>query len=512
MGFSHVRLVGLFALHLCVFATAAYAGPGEDYAALTVDAGGEIGTLKTLRGVSGAPDLSFVGAKPLLDGHRPADISASYREAGVNLVRTHDSEGAGDIDNSQGPLPPIEGPGMGERGDSRFVIFPNLAADPANPASYNFGPTDKLIAGIRAIDADVLFRLGRGGGTTAAAPQDLVKYGEIIRHIVLHYNQGWAGGSQNSVKYWEVWNEPDLGKIWWRGTPQEYYRLYGAAAHAVKSADPNAKVGGPTIALIYQKQPYREGFLAYVRQNKLPFDFFSWHYYSDANDPYDFARLGVDMRRLLDQYGFKKTANSLDEWNSNEPQMMRAVDAQQAAFVASARIYMEDAPIDQDAYYRADGDFGADGRTANKVGQALTVLSRMAHTPRRLKVTGADTKGLAVEAGRSADGNTVQVLISNYEIPAQQRMPREGANLFKVPGLFEMSLPPRRSVKYDHNRGYDLSIRGLSSGSYIVEHYRISDAEDLALRERVRSAGPVLHINAALAPPAVELLVIHREP
>jgi len=25
-------------------------------------------------------------------------------------------------------------------------------------------------------------------------------------------------------------------------------------------------------------------------------------------------------------------------------------------------------------------------------------------------------------------------------------------------------------------------------------------------------AGPVVHINAALAPPAVELLVIHREP
>ena len=99
------------------------------------------------------------------------------------------------------------------------------------------------------------------------------------------------------------------------------------------------------------------------------------------------------MRRLLDAYRVRKTADSLDEWNPNEPQMMRAMDPQQAAFLASARIYMEDAPTDQDACYRADG------KTANKVGQALTVWSRIAQTPPGLKVTGADTKSPAVEAG-----------------------------------------------------------------------------------------------------------------
>jgi len=50
------------------------------------------------------------------------------------------------------------------------------------------------------------------------------------------------------------------------------------------------------------------------------------------------------MRRLLDAYRVRKTADSLDEWNPNEPQMMRAMDPQQAAFLASARIYLEDAP------------------------------------------------------------------------------------------------------------------------------------------------------------------------
>ncbi len=272
-------------------------GAPADYAVMSVDAGHAAGALKPLRGVSGAPDMSFAG-DALNSGFikRPADVSAAYRDGRVNLVRTHDSLGAADIDRVDGPLPPLPGPTMGERGHNEFVLFPDLSADPADPKSYNFGPTDHLIAGIRAINANVIFRLGRGSGTTAEPPKDLAKYGEIIRHIVLHYNKGWAGGFKDSVRYWEVWNEPDLGLIWWRGTPEQYYRLYGAAAKAVKAADPKALVGGPTIALVNQSQPYREGFLAYARDHRLPLDFFSWHYYSDANDPQDFPAIGREMR------------------------------------------------------------------------------------------------------------------------------------------------------------------------------------------------------------------------
>ena len=46
--------------------------------------------------------------------------------------------------------------------------------------------------------------------------------------------------------YWEVWNEPNIG--YWRGTPQDFYRLHDYAIDAVRRALPRAKVGGPDMA------------------------------------------------------------------------------------------------------------------------------------------------------------------------------------------------------------------------------------------------------------------------
>ncbi len=46
--------------------------------------------------------------------------------------------------------------------------------------------------------------------------------------------------------YWEVWNEPNIS--YWRGTPEEYQKLYDFAVDAVKRALPSARVGGPHVA------------------------------------------------------------------------------------------------------------------------------------------------------------------------------------------------------------------------------------------------------------------------
>jgi xylan 1,4-beta-xylosidase len=40
-----------------------------------------------------------------------------------------------------------------------------------------------------------------------------------------------------------VWNEPDIG--YWRGTPEEYLKLYDYAADGLKRALPTARIGGP---------------------------------------------------------------------------------------------------------------------------------------------------------------------------------------------------------------------------------------------------------------------------
>ena len=45
--------------------------------------------------------------------------------------------------------------------------------------------------------------------------------------------------------YWELWNEPNIS--YWKGTAEEYIKLYDYTADAVKRALPTAKMGGPEV-------------------------------------------------------------------------------------------------------------------------------------------------------------------------------------------------------------------------------------------------------------------------
>lgn len=488
--------------------------PAPNLRPVKVDAAAVIGTLRPLQGVNGAPGEGTHKPEKFVFGgwNIPGDwdATAGYRRARVDLVRTHDSYGPGDIDArfgdaSSGPdavIPYARG---------RLSIFPDPDADPNDPKSYNFGPTDKLIASIKNVGAEVIFRLGRSEGSDVAPPKNLDRYAAVAKHIVLHYNRGWANGFRYGIRYWEVWNEPDLGRMFWGGTPQRYFEMYGKLARAVKQADPRAQVGGPAIARPNDDNPYFDDFLDYVRAQQLPLDFYSWHWYAtDSNDPLDVIRVGREVRTRLDEHGFTTTRSVLDEWNYGLLEPLPP-DLQRASFVASSLIYMQDAPIDISALYRADNVFGKDGTTPNKTGQALIALGRMKDTPARLTVEGADTDGFAVQAGRSTNGRTIQVLISNYEIPRQFLGPRNGPDVLRVGTAFDVKLLERRSITYRDNAGYDLTVDHLpANASFVVERYRISDDNDFSLVETTTRTGPRIRLHAQLPPPGIELLVLKR--
>lgn len=80
---------------------------------------------------------------------------------------------------------------------------------------------------------------GRGW---AQPPRDYAAWGELVRQWVLHCVDRY-GKAEVEQWSWELWNEPDI--FYWRGTPEEYNKLYDYTADAVKRALPTAKVGGP---------------------------------------------------------------------------------------------------------------------------------------------------------------------------------------------------------------------------------------------------------------------------
>lgn len=447
---SRVNLAALAAFVSLAQLSAAWAAdqapssPAGAVRKLTVDASRTQGELRSLQGLHGSPQPIFRARLSQQTNEQlkipeqlrleAADVSAGYRLARVDIVRTHDGLGAGDIDARFEPVTVQfeDGSELNLSERNADSIFPDPKADPGDRHSYNFGPTDKLVQSIPNIGASVLFRLGRSAGAIAVPPEDFGKYATIVQHIVMHYNQGWAGGFHDNIRYWEVWNEPDLGPVFWSGTSQQYWDLYAKLARAVKSVDSTLQVGGPALSNTNDPGAYREGFLEFARANQVPVDFFSWHWYScDANDPSEYARLGRDVRSLLDRYGFTKTTSVLDEWNSgicgDDGKSLSRMG--QASFAISALLYMQDAPIDRAIYYHGNNLFGGDGATPDKVGQGFIALGRMKDTPQRLRVSGADSNGLAVQAGRSHDERTIQVLISNYEIPPAFRGPRPNGDV-----------------------------------------------------------------------------------
>jgi xylan 1,4-beta-xylosidase len=487
-----------------------------DLRKITVDAAVPTGWLRSLQGVNGAPapgdhkpeNFKF-GGWNMPEG---IDVSAGYRMARIDLVRTHDAYGPADIDAR---FETADAPGGGLISAHRdiFDIFPNPDADPEDPHSYNFAPTDQLIASIEKVGAQVMFRLGRSEGAAAQPPKDFARYAAIAKHIVLHYNQGWDHGFHYRIRYWEIWNEPDLGKVFWAGTAQQYFELYGKIARAVKQADRRALVGGPAIARPNDDTPYRDAFLDYVRTEQVPLDFYSWHWYAtDSDDPLDFIRISADMRARLDKHGFAHTRSMVTEWNYGLMDPM-PTPMQRASFITAALIYMQDAPIDAATLYRADSVFGTDGATPDKTGQALIALGRLKDTPVRLKVRGADLNGFAVAAARSTDGRQVQILLSNYQIPAQFLGPRAADDVLHVPPVFDVRLLARRSIAYRNNSGYDLTIDHLPANrQYRVERCRISAAEDFSSHEpddeQIVETGGTIRLQHDLPPPGIELVTL----
>ena len=107
-------------------------------------------------------------------------------------------------------------------------------------------------------------------------PKDYAKWGELIHQLVLHSIERYGEREVNSW-YFEVWNEPDIE--YWKGTPDEYMKLYDFAVKGVKSAAPHARVGGPatTGPANPKAAAFLRQFLEHCAQTGVPLDFVSYH-------------------------------------------------------------------------------------------------------------------------------------------------------------------------------------------------------------------------------------------
>ncbi|MBQ7188754.1 MAG: hypothetical protein IJR99_04985 [Kiritimatiellae bacterium] len=327
-------------------------------AEIQVDFNKTVGPVKRVNGVGQPPLVGKLANYPMFH---------YLKEAGIPYSRLHDVGGW--------------------LGGGLFVdipvLFPNFDADENAPESYRFVYTDSLLKALDANGVEPFFRLGVTIENFVShgyppmnilPPKDYAKWGRICEHVIRHYTECWANGFQMKITYWEIWNEPenhpdDNQNPMWRGPFSEYIKFYGTVAPYLKAKFPHLKIGAYGSCGYYagvgsdqipaaNSSPRTEHFLscshkflAAVRDNKWPLDFFSYHSYSNPSEAMRQVRF-VDEH--LNQYGF--TADKCERiYNEWLPYVSHANlgSALQAAGIATELIGLQNGPCDVACIYDA---------------------------------------------------------------------------------------------------------------------------------------------------------------
>ncbi len=243
-------------------------------------------------------------------------------------------------------------------------IFPNFDADPELPESYDFACTDESILTTLEAGTETFFRLGQTiehqiKKHNTLPPKDFKKWAVICEHIIRHYNHGWANGYRLNIKYWEIWNEPDLdaddstNKRTWGGTRAQFFDFYEIAAKHLKSCFTEEKIGGPALA---GNEEYAADFLAEMHKRGVELDFFSWHIY--CTEPGELAAKAERMAVLLERNGYAGVESICNEWNyirgwfEDYVYSLKAIHGiKGAAFTMACISVSQRAPVDMLMYY-----------------------------------------------------------------------------------------------------------------------------------------------------------------
>ena len=209
------------------------------------------------------------------------------------------------------------------------------------PGQFLWENTDAGIRAARAAGLQVLGLIGysaawarRDPGKYTSPPRSVDEYAEFVYKVVSRYH--------DSVKTWEIWNEPD-SPVFWPPKPNatEYAALLSASYAAAKRADPDCKVVTAGL-LVGMNHVDQWGYFEELCAADARFDLLGWHAYCDPRSPEAglyarrtrhmaellAARRGPDMRLWLTEQG----------WPTVAPTHRQVSEEVQAAYMVRAHL------------------------------------------------------------------------------------------------------------------------------------------------------------------------------
>jgi xylan 1,4-beta-xylosidase len=161
-------------------------------------------------------------------------------------------------------------------------------------------------------------------------PKDYNKWAELVYRFANHLRDRY-GDPEVETWLWEVWNEPDID--YWKGTHEEYFKLYDYSVDAVLRAIPGAKVGGPDATGISERSAvFLTEFLQHCDTGRnyatgkqgAPLEFISYHPKGAPAWKDGHMQMGLSTQLQAVERGFKILAAS-PKWR-NTPVILGEFD------------------------------------------------------------------------------------------------------------------------------------------------------------------------------------------
>jgi xylan 1,4-beta-xylosidase len=374
-----------------------------------VDAGDVAGRLRRVWRLVGSERLSQLWEGEDRRGNAigrefRAALALARSELGVERVRAHallhDDVGAFSWDGG-GPRYDFDGV------DRIYDELLELGLRPV--VEVSFMPRDL------AADPDATVFDYRG---IVSPPRDWSVWSELNRRLAEHLVARYG---IDEVASWgfEIWNEPNLS-VFWTGSQDDYFRLYRAAAEAVKAVDERLLVGGPATAAA----AWIEDFAAFVAETGTPLDFVSTHTY--GNVP-------LDVRPALRRHGLEDVEVWWTEWGAGATHFGPIHDAPYGAPFVLRGLKGVQGRVDELAYWVVSDHFEELGRPPRllhngfgllTVGNlrkprywAVRLAAELGDEVLRTEVTGDGAVSL-VDAWAAARDGRVDVLVWNGALNA----------------------------------------------------------------------------------------------
>lgn len=379
-------------------------------------------------------------------------FAISRRELGVRMVRAH-----GILHDSLGVYREVDGRPIHDFGRVD-AVFDRLLATGLRPVvELSFVPHDL------ASDPDSTVFDYRG---IISPPRDMKRWANLCRDLVAHLVERYG---RDEVLQWafEVWNEPNL-QVFWTGTESEYFALYDATARAVKSVDPQLRVGGPSTAAA----GWVDDLLAHCNDGNVALDFLSTHTYGAPP---------LDLRPIAERFGRGDIPLWWTEWGISPTHGAEVNDSVWGAPLVARGMRSAAGRLESLAYWVASDHFVELGEPARLFhgGFGLLTIGNL-RKPRFwgvaiLEMLGSDE--LACRMSGDGGGGLVEAW------PSRDADGRIAIAVWN--GTLDQS-----KTEGDERLGRDvtLTVEGIPAGRYRLRHRRV-DADHSNLQEVWRRAG-----------------------